>query len=57
LSIFPLSLLVPFIYASVEDGCLQPRLRRNKLLSAGLHVLLVEGVVDDVAANLDCNQR
>ena len=56
-SISPLSLLVPFIYASAEDGCLQPWLRRNKLLSAGLHVLLVEGVVDDVAANLDCNQH
>jgi len=56
-SIFPLSLLVPFIYASAEDGCLQLRLRRYKLLSAGLHVLLVAGVVDGVAANLDYNQR
>jgi len=56
-SIFPLSLLVPFIYASAEDGCLQLRLRRNKLLSTGLHVLLVAGVVDDVAVNLNCNQR
>jgi len=56
-SIFPLSLLVPFIYASAEDGCLQPWLRRNKLLFAGLHVLLVVGVVDVIAANLDYNQR
>jgi len=56
-SIFPLSLLVPFIYASAEDVCLQPRLRRNKLLSAGLHVLLVAGVIDDVVVNLNCNQR
>jgi len=31
-SIFLLSLLVPFIYASAEDKCLQLWLRRNKLL-------------------------
>jgi hypothetical protein len=31
--------------------------KKQIVVVAGLHVLPVAGVVDDVAANLDCNQR